>query len=338
MLEQGKGENPPRYPDQQTLINAAAIAAMEERVTALEADAVSRNQVNETQKLEKDIKVGERWIIRITLTGVIINFLIFLVYVEQLGEMRKATENNTEALHLAQDSFEISDGNFNRTINQTISQTSAELQASHTASSEFKLTRDQLSAKQGAYVTCGVNVTLSPENATFRIGFNNVGHERASNLRGTFTIVERSTTGEKPPIPWPKNPLVINHPVPLYPPEDSSGKWMSGPAQSEVYGENRTFSDNRDVVRDLASGRVFIEIKGSYSYNNGVEDIHTPVCYRYLTIYEKSSNGYCGPHVSVSQPSVSCSGEFQSRLKDVQSEMTHPERMCDPTQNTSPKK
>lgn len=56
---------------------------------------------NKTLQIEKDIRSGERWLIGITTTGVILNAIIALIYFGQLGEMRKATVASTKSADAA---------------------------------------------------------------------------------------------------------------------------------------------------------------------------------------------------------------------------------------------
>jgi len=64
----------------------------------------SSNQAEDVQKLEKDIRTGEHWLIRIGAAGVIMNVVIALIYFGQLKEMRKATQAATDGVKLGRSS------------------------------------------------------------------------------------------------------------------------------------------------------------------------------------------------------------------------------------------
>jgi hypothetical protein len=56
---------------------------------------------DKTIQLEKDIRSGERWLIGISAAGVILNFIIALIYYGQLQQMRKSTNAATSAADTA---------------------------------------------------------------------------------------------------------------------------------------------------------------------------------------------------------------------------------------------
>ena len=68
-------------------------------------DSRSDSKKDKTVNLEEDIKRGERWLIGISATGVIINVIIALIYYGQLGQMRKATVAATSAAKTAHDTL-----------------------------------------------------------------------------------------------------------------------------------------------------------------------------------------------------------------------------------------
>jgi hypothetical protein len=65
-------------------------------------EGATKDKEDETVvKLEKDIKTGERWLIKIGAAGVIMNVVIALIYYGQLREMRKSTNAATSAAETA---------------------------------------------------------------------------------------------------------------------------------------------------------------------------------------------------------------------------------------------
>ena len=84
------------------------------------------------------------------------------IYHGQLDEMRKATEANTEALKLARDSSDISDGDFERTMQQTLHQTAAQLKSAEAAKSAADTATNALVRVQRAFC----NPTIKYDYAT----------------------------------------------------------------------------------------------------------------------------------------------------------------------------
>src|ERR1700732_278032 len=62
------------------------------------------NQESATEKLERDIKTGEVWLIVINALLLITNIVIASIYYGQLGQMRKATEATQIAANAAKES------------------------------------------------------------------------------------------------------------------------------------------------------------------------------------------------------------------------------------------
>jgi hypothetical protein len=107
-------------------------------------------------RLEQDIRSGERWLIGITAAGVAINICIACFYYSQLGQMREATEAATKAADVASDSFEISQGNFDRTMSQMIAQTTQQVAAANAARSAARTAQEALFISDRAYIVTGL--------------------------------------------------------------------------------------------------------------------------------------------------------------------------------------
>jgi hypothetical protein len=88
-----------------------------------------------TEKLEKDIKRGEWWLIRIGVATLVINTIIACIYYQQLTQMRLATEASTQAVDLANDTLEYNNSNFDRAMQRTIDQTIASMNAANATKS-----------------------------------------------------------------------------------------------------------------------------------------------------------------------------------------------------------
>jgi uncharacterized membrane protein len=90
---------------------------------------------NDDIELEKDIREGERWLIRIGIASVVINLIIACIYYGQLTQMRLATEASTRAVQLASDSLELNQGDFERSMRQIIHQTKSQIDAANASQS-----------------------------------------------------------------------------------------------------------------------------------------------------------------------------------------------------------
>src|ERR1700719_4636194 len=103
MPDQSGGEKPPSDPQKPD----AVPPTIEQRHVALERNARAHTETNETNTLTNEI----HWVHKATLISQVCLGLIgigaLVIYYGQLEQMRTATEASTNAVKLAQDSFEI---------------------------------------------------------------------------------------------------------------------------------------------------------------------------------------------------------------------------------------
>jgi len=144
MPDQSGSENPsddPKKPDAMT-------PTIEQRLVALERDVRTHTETDETSKLTDEI----HWVHKATLISQVglglIGIVALFIYYGQLEQMRTATEANTKAVKLAQDSFEISDGDFQRTMHQTIHQTVSQAESAKAATDAAQAMTNQVSKLQ----------------------------------------------------------------------------------------------------------------------------------------------------------------------------------------------
>lgn len=133
MPDQPSGQYPTGNPDSKSLPHAAAIAAIEKRVVALEAQSHTHAKEEEPEKLEQHIRTGEVWLVSINGLVLITTIIIVVISYGQLGQMREATQAATKAANTAADALDLSQGNFDRTMSQMIIQTSAQIKAAQAA-------------------------------------------------------------------------------------------------------------------------------------------------------------------------------------------------------------
>jgi hypothetical protein len=232
MPDQGGGKKPPDDPPKPD----AMPPTIEQRLMALERNAHAHTETDETSKLTDEI----HWVHVATLISQVslgvIGIFALLIYYGQLEQMRTATEASTNAVRLAQDSFEISDGDFQRTMHQTIVQTVAQLNAAHAAEEAAKTAKDTLdnartafrleqrplldaSDIRGGYQLPDKNfLVLNPQgDGTFKVGvavdIKNVGKSTATELYNTRTEI----------IMGPKDRAIddVKHYVPKYLPNSA---------------------------------------------------------------------------------------------------------------------
>jgi Sec-independent protein translocase protein TatA len=105
MPDEQPGQPPPGNAVDQSPAQAAAIAAIEQRVMALEAERSTRQKVEPPKDLVSAVKVGEICLIVINTLLLIATIVIAVIYTRQLREMRKATHLTGDAVQVARDTL-----------------------------------------------------------------------------------------------------------------------------------------------------------------------------------------------------------------------------------------
>jgi hypothetical protein len=159
------------HPNCDPPIDPPILRSTDQQIPSTADEENSSTAQNSTAKLEKDIRKGESWLIGIGAASVIVNIVIAYFYFSQLALMRTATEASTRAANLAADSFEISDGNFERMMIQTIRQTASQIKsaraakdASDTASGTLAQSIESFRIDERAWVE------IEPIKPTFLVG------------------------------------------------------------------------------------------------------------------------------------------------------------------------
>jgi hypothetical protein len=130
------------------------------------------------------IKIGERVLILIGIATVLVNLGIWHTYSGQLDQMRTATEASTRAANLASDSLELTQGNFDRTMQRTIDQTVAQLKSARAAVDAVSTSQEQIRMDQRAWLVPGKVGPGPPEVGKpwdVSIYFSNKGKTPARN-------------------------------------------------------------------------------------------------------------------------------------------------------------
>ena len=94
-------------PESQSAMQPQAKLSGDQNIPSNPTSQITNNQKSEAQKLEEDIRSGERWLIGIGIGSVIINTIIALIYWGQLKEMKKATDAATRSANAAIDAVQI---------------------------------------------------------------------------------------------------------------------------------------------------------------------------------------------------------------------------------------
>jgi hypothetical protein len=169
----GASEGPPQEP----LAGSNGQGGSNQNPPPNEDGGSAADDQDRTERLEGDIRTGERWLVGFAAAGVIVNVLIFCVYFGQLTQMTEATKAATKSANTAADSFEISNGNFDRTMAQMLSQVAVE--------------RAQIRVDQRAWLW--VNIPVAPQweigkNITITIKILDSGKTAALNVHGGLKV------------------------------------------------------------------------------------------------------------------------------------------------------
>jgi hypothetical protein len=151
--------------------------------------ADAQQQIKTTKDLAKDV----HWITHATFWSQvclgIIGIIALWIYHGQLDQMRIATEANTKAVQLAEDSFEINDGNFDRMMTRTIDQTAAQIQSAQAAEDAVKDSQVQMRIDQRAWLRAAGATGTPINDVPYRIiiPLENSGRTPATDVTMYFT-------------------------------------------------------------------------------------------------------------------------------------------------------
>lgn len=168
MPDENSGGNPPgESPNNPAPVNQGPMAS------SSAADA--QQQIKTTKDLAKDV----HWITHATFWSQvclgIIGLVALWIYHSQLDQMRIATEANTKATQLAEDSFEINDGDFDRMMTRTIDQTSAQMRSAEAAKKAADTAAETLHVSERAYIQIGFK-SIDFDTNTVWLSMVNTGH------------------------------------------------------------------------------------------------------------------------------------------------------------------
>jgi hypothetical protein len=160
MPEEKSGNSTSGEPIRQTLLGAEIQSSGNQGMPSATSDGDSDQNQNAPDKIAKEIKSGERWLIGIGIAALLINTIIASIYIGQLTEMRKATHASTEAVQLASDTLQYNASQFDRSMTQTISQTTLQYKATqeaivaaNSAKSAAETAKEALHVSERAYLT-----------------------------------------------------------------------------------------------------------------------------------------------------------------------------------------
>jgi hypothetical protein len=130
---------------------------------ALEANSRAKNQKRDSNDLAQAVKVGERWLIGINGSLLLINLLIAFIYYQQLSQMRIATEATRKSVDLASDSLEISSGQFDRNMRQIVDQTITQYEAEKASTVAAKAAKSAAdTAKNALHISTRAYLQVQP--------------------------------------------------------------------------------------------------------------------------------------------------------------------------------
>ena len=107
MAEKQDGQSVEGKPNPQTSFDVPIQSSRDEHmpIAGAKTDANKNEDAAADADIAKEIKSGEKWLIRIGIATLFINTVIGLIYWRQLGEMRKATDASEIAATAASDGF-----------------------------------------------------------------------------------------------------------------------------------------------------------------------------------------------------------------------------------------
>ena len=214
MPEEKTPNNTSEKPPQESLAGSNGQGGSNQNPPSNTDQEGSSNNEDRTERLERNIQTGERWLIGITAAGVLVNIIIAYFYYSQLEQMREATRAATRASSTASESLEFSNGNFDRMMQRAIDQTVAQIHAADAARDAndraTKFFKEQQSPELGLSVSPH---DFGKQDATIEVLLKNSGHSAAKdvslrwrinnigkdNLKGPRSAVQGFVSGRFPP-------------------------------------------------------------------------------------------------------------------------------------------
>lgn len=106
MPDEHDGDRPSDNPEKQSLSELPmSPSAPEQGEVGKRRTTYPNEELSETAKLERDIKIGEIWLIAINVALLLANILIAAIYYGQLHEMRKSTDAMNRALEITERAY-----------------------------------------------------------------------------------------------------------------------------------------------------------------------------------------------------------------------------------------
>lgn len=134
--------------------------------------------------IEKEIKAGEKWLIGIGIASVFINTIIALIYIAQLGQMRKATQASSSASETAVEQLMTQQSQFDRTMTQIVDQTAIQSRSMHATEKAASASKTSAEIAHIALEpVIGANIVMrsvSQSSIRYEITFRNEGGSPAT--------------------------------------------------------------------------------------------------------------------------------------------------------------
>lgn len=194
MPEQISGQNPARNPECQLTPPPPTEPTLEQRVMALEAAHDSYQNEKNRNDLTAAVRTGERWLIVVNGLALLASIGIGVIYIFQLGEMKKATQAATKSVDIAASALRQNEGQFEKTLIEMKSQTRAEESAANVARRSADIANETLHVSERAYVF-PKTPQLDTGTSTLFLPIENIGHIPATKVH---VIVHVQKTSKLP--------------------------------------------------------------------------------------------------------------------------------------------
>jgi hypothetical protein len=193
MPVEDSGDRVGSTPQQQTTMQSPREPLTNQHIPPTPANDQTNKSQSATEKLERDIRTGEWWLIGIGIVGLILNVVIAKIYYGQLVEMREATRATKDAVKVARDTLNESRASSAQARIDSKADSIASDKRAHDA---LQATIDQFTQDQRPWVSLtGFRVQLSPKAALIPnlsttdeaiAEFQNSGHTPARDVQGAL--------------------------------------------------------------------------------------------------------------------------------------------------------
>jgi hypothetical protein len=153
--------------------------------------ADNHSEENAAKRLKQDMQTGEKWLIFIQSTTLLVSVVIACIYYGQMKEMRIATEETRNAVKVARDT--LTETQLNNARQATLSEQNR-ASAEKAAKDSLQATIENFHQEHRAYLIPVNSIERGGDYGLLKISLRNYGHVSAKNVRLTLTLDHISST------------------------------------------------------------------------------------------------------------------------------------------------